>query len=149
MPLRGVEFLISSLIHHEVLRQLREHFGAAFDPEVILAGLRAKRVLEVVDFTVADAERLAARVNARFPSRDEWAGHKKQRACACLGLKDDVTSASGATCGATVDWLIGSHAERLDALMMTHDAGPEWTGVTRVSPKDVRRVLEAELARLS
>jgi predicted nucleic acid-binding protein len=120
-----------------VLHDLRQHFGPSFNPARISKGLAATGLL-VASVSQEHAEELAARLGRRFPDGDSWRAHKLEIAASCLGIAGrlgelGIVPPATSRCGATVDWLIGSHAVQESAILVTNDRQIEFEDVPTLS----------------
>ncbi len=134
---RPLQICVSALVHAEVLHDLRQHFGPRFNPVLISKEL-ANKGLAVAPVSKEHAEALAVRLGRRFPDGDRWRAHKLEIAASCLGIArrlDELGIVAPATsrCGATVDWLIGSHAVQQSAILVTNDRQIEFEDVPTLS----------------
>ncbi len=138
----GVRLVVSAPALAEIIMDLRQRFGDRYAPEMIADFIEGNDYLEIEAFTRADAEHQAERLTRLFADDASWQSAKVDAALADLKLahRDDIDR-SKARCSATIDWLIGSQAERGGWLLATHDKGPEFADLDRVSLERLRRAL--------
>ncbi|MEZ4431389.1 MAG: hypothetical protein R3F65_03170 [bacterium] len=128
----------------EILMDLRDRFGAHYDPSMIDDYIRDNTRLTIAPFTDADADHMAARLAARYGTDADWQRAKIETAFHELKLADRITTLHHpkARCSATIDWLIGSQTHRAGWILITDDTGPEFTDLPhRARFKQLRRVL--------
>lgn len=129
-----VRLAVCTVAHAEKLFDLKQQYSGTFNPDVIARGLESKG-LRIESFEVKHALETANRLGASYPSSQAWHQAKKERCLRCLGLDPEThpTPGSGRRCGATVDWLIGAHAQTEGYVLVTQDEGPEFQTLQRVS----------------
>ena len=135
---------VPSVVHMEVLFDLRQLRGAGYDAQTIVQGLLDKG-LEIQPFGEQHAEHAAARLGASFPSTADWHAAKRKRCLQCLGLgdRDASISASGKSCGATIDFVIAAHAAHEGWILVTDDRGPDFEGLTlKIKLEHLEKILE-------
>lgn len=143
-----IRLYVPAVVHAEVLFDLQQSYGQTYDADIVLRGLKDKG-LEVQPFEERHAEHAAARLGRSFPSREDWRAAKKKRCLQCLGLREqDVQVAgSGASCGATIDFVIAAHATHEGWILVTDDKGPDFAGIERkMKLEQVERCLADLLA---
>lgn len=126
-----VRLVIPALVHAERLYQVRRQH-ARFDEAMVHAHIEVLRHAGAVfaPFDVRAAEAMAGALCDRYATDEAWdaarggSRHRRQ--------------------STTVDWFIAAHALP-DAVVVTADAGPEWTWVRCARPDDLTAVL-GELA---
>jgi hypothetical protein len=125
-----VRLCVPAVVHMEVLFDLRQRHGVAFDAEAVLRGLLDKG-LSIAPFGEEHATRAAARLADNFPQTADWHAAKRKRCLQCLGLGEPEGRmlSSGKRCGATVDWVIAAHAAHEGWILVTSDNGPEFAGL--------------------
>lgn len=138
---------VPAVVHMELLFDLRQAYGPAFDPEAVVRGLFDKG-LSVASFEERHAEHAAARLGQSFPDVSSWHEAKRKRCLRCLKISEQAeqVKASGKGCGATVDWVIAAHAAHEGWILVTNDTGPEFAGL---EGKITLEKLEEELERLT
>lgn len=142
-----IRLCVPAVVHMEVLFDLRQRYGSAFDADFVLRNLFEKG-LTVEPFVEAHATHAAARLAESFPRTADWHGAKRRRCIECLGLRPSEVpnAASGKRCGATVDWVIAAQAAHEGWILVTNDTGPEFAGLEmKVSLDRLERAL-ADLA---
>lgn len=134
---------VSAVAHCEKVFDIKQQYQGAFDPQDILQGMRGKG-LAVAPFGEDEAVATAARLGVSYKDNATWYAAKKRRCLQCLGLNParDSAPGSGRRCGATVDWLIGGHAERLGCIVVGDDTGEEWTGLLRARLSTLEKALK-------
>lgn len=143
-----VRLVVSAPAFAEILMDVRRHWrgrNTRYDPDEITRFITENTRLEIAPFDVDDARHMAARLDRRFGDDEAWQAAKIDAAFAELKLTDraDTLRRPSARCSATVDWLIGSQAERRRWLLATDDKGPEFSDVEVVRHGALRRALDA------
>lgn len=115
----------------EILMDLREHFAARYDPDRIATFLTENARLDIPAFDASDADHMAARLHARFGDDERWQQARIDAAFAELRLSGEADGLrrAKARCSASIDWLIGSQADRRGWLLVTDDRGPEFADI--------------------
>jgi hypothetical protein len=128
-----VHLAVSTAAHAEKLFDLKQRYRDTFDPAVILKGLESKG-LQIEPFEVRHALETANRLGTSYSSTQAWHQAKKNRCPRCVGLDPDTHQApgTGQQCGATVDWLIGAHAQAEGYVLVTDDKGVEFKQLERI-----------------
>lgn len=143
---------VPAVVHMEVLFDLRQHIGAAFDADAVLQGLLDKG-LTVAPFAEEHAARAAAHLAASFPDNADWQTAKRRRCVECLGLVRSEEAARAISskkkrCGATVDWVIAAHAAHEGWILVTDDPGPEFAGLElKLSLPELEQILAALMVK--
>lgn len=126
------ELIVCVLAHGEVLMDLKQKHKETFDHTVIVAGLQAKQLL-IQDFTPDHALATAEYLGGRYSENKDWHQAKKRLYMERLGLHPDRDAdkvrSSGATCSATIDWFIISHARAEKCILVSNDRGAEFAGI--------------------
>lgn len=138
---------VPSVVHMEVLFDLRQMKREEYDAQTVVQGLIDKG-LEILPFDKQHAEHAAARLGASFPSDAEWHAGKRKRCLQCLGGRDDAARlpGSGKRCGATVDFVIAAHAAHEGWILVTNDDGPDFAGLElKMTLERVEQLLAALL----
>jgi len=126
-----IHMAISSVVLVEKLQDLRTQYGKRFNPALVETFL-VSQTLAVLPFACPEAASSAAHIATAHPSSDAWHAFKRRRCLACLGLPQDHDApGKGSSCGATLDWLVAGHAQHCEALLVTHDGGPEFASIAR------------------
>lgn len=142
-----VGLVVSSVVLHEKIRQMRQRYLGEFDDTQPLRFLREKHIT-VEAFDHSHALKVASRIQGLYPTKEDWWTFKKASCLNCLKVEESATSETGEACGATVDWLIVGHADAMGYLLVSDDRGPEFDAVTLRAKRDVtlaaaKRVLAA------
>lgn len=139
-----VRLLLSAVAYAEKLFDLKQKFRDKFDMKTILEGLRRKNI-EFQPFDDRHALETAVHLGQQYETDEKWQQAKRARYLSALGLsRNTAIEATGSSCGATVDWLIGGHALAEGCILVTNDTGIEFKGLERVRLD----VLEAAVAEL-
>lgn len=143
----GIRLIISAVAHAEKLFDLKQKFQEKFKVDEILKGLARKNV-DIQAFESRHSLETAVRLGQRYPKDVDWHKAKRARYIAALGLPADTDApATGKHCGATVDWLVGGHAQAEEAILVTNDTGPEFRGLAeRVKLEILEDALDELLA---
>jgi hypothetical protein len=140
-----VQLVVSTVVYAEKLFDLKQRYGQAFNLDEIVRGLRQKKI-ELQAFDSHHALATAVRLGEKYKDDAEWQRAKRARYIAALGLPNDTAvTATGRNCGATVDWLVGGHAQAEGAILVTDDNDPEFGGTIERVRLDI---LEAALDEL-
>lgn len=142
-----IRLLITAVAYAEKLFDLKQRFREKFDIKFILEGLARKRI-EFQAFDANHALETAERLGRRFPTDAAWHEAKRKRYLQSLNLPENTTTpGTGKSCGATIDWLVGGHAEAEGAILVTNDQGPEFHGIDdRVRLQILKDVVDQLLA---
>lgn len=145
-----VRLVVSTVVYAEKLFDLKQRYGEIFDLNEILRGLQQKN-LDVQPFSTRHALATAVRLGEKYKDDAAWQCAKRARYIAALGLsKDTAAPATGRNCGATIDWLIGGHAQAEGAILVTDDTDPEFGGgIERVRFDVLKTALDKLLAEPS
>jgi predicted nucleic acid-binding protein len=146
-----IGLFVSAVVHAEKLFDLRQGLGAHYDLVHVSNAMKA-RGLGVLPFDLDHADATAALLARSFPTRDAWREAKCKRCVDCLGLGHAgvTTPGKGATCSATVDWLIAGHAQAEQCILVTDDRGVEFRHVaSQVKLATLETALQGMLAALS
>ena len=146
-PRPRIRLVISAVAYAEKLFDLKQRFHNRFDIGRILDGLTRKK-LDFQAFNDQHALATAVRLGQRFPTDADWHEAKRKRYLRSLGLPENTTTqGTGKSCGATVDWLVGGHAQAEGAILVTDDQGPEFHGLAeRVHFQVLKDVVDQLLA---
>lgn len=129
-----IHMAISSVVLVEKLQDLRVQCiqqEKGFNPALIETFLD-NQSLAVLPFARPEAASSAAHIATAHPSSDAWHAFKRRRCLACLGLPQDHDApGKGSSCGANIDWLVAGHTQHDEALLVTHDGGPEFVSIAR------------------
>lgn len=142
---------VPSVVHMEVLFDLRQLRGASYEPREVVQGLLDKG-LEIQPFGEQHAEHAAARLGESFPTSADWHAAKRTRCIQCLGLNERSVSISGSgkSCGATIDLVIAAHAAYEGWILVTNDRGPDFAGLTlKIKLDQLEKILEEIVGRRS
>jgi len=142
-----VRLVISAVAYTEKLFDLKQRFRDRFDLNRILQGLKRKQI-DFHAFDAGHALATAVRLGEKYKDDAEWQRAKRARYIAALGLPRDTNApATGRNCGATIDWLIGGHAQAEGAILVTDDNDPEFGGgIERVKLEVLEAALDDLLA---
>jgi hypothetical protein len=149
-----IRLCVPAAAHAERLFDLAQEHGTAYNVELV-RGVLHERQVEILDFTVDDAEHCAELLVQRYGTPAEWHAFKKRRCLECAGLPakyHDLAKGTGKKCGASNDWLIIAQASRQDMLLVMDDKGRhgEFNLIQHQARySDVRTALERILGELA
>jgi hypothetical protein len=141
-----VALIVCTIAHAEKLMDLKQLWRERFDRREILRGLERKG-LHIQPFEAEHAMETGDRLGERYPDGEAWRTAKKRRYMEALGMSpirdSDRVSGSGASCDATIDWLIVGHARAEGCVLVTRDGGDEFKGfVDRVRIETLQAAIE-------
>jgi len=138
---KGVRVVVHAQVHLEVCRQRRVKDGASFSPHIIESFLKQLDI-EVFDSTLdrAAAERWAALLHQRYPTKKDW---KSAKLSAVKARLPDDTSVPVERVPMTTDWLIALAIEDQGAYVAVEDRGEEWSALRATVPKRALSFVEA------
>lgn len=147
-----IRLCVPSVVHMEVLFDVRQTLKAAFDPNVVLQGLVDKG-LTIEPFDAKHAEHAAERLAESFPRSEDWQAAKRRHCIEYLGLglseeRVRELAAKKKRCSATIDWVIAAHAAHEGWIMITNDKGPEVASLElKMSLEQLEDILASQVAR--
>ncbi len=144
-----ISLCVPAVAHTEHLFHMAQKLASAFDITIVHHVLD-QRNIEILDFTVGEAEHCVELLVQRYETPAKWYAFKKRRCLECIGLPNNyATEGSGKKCGAPNDWLIVAQANARKALLVTEDKGPEFAHIERIVYfADVQATLQRVLAEL-
>lgn len=144
-PRLQISIIVPSLVHMEVLHDLRVDLGEKpFDETRPHPVFRDKKA-EVVSFTEQAAMKASGALHRWFGSGEAWSNAKRERCLEILGLKS--AEAPGKSGLASIDWAIAAQAEAAGWILVTADAGAEFRNVSLKIKKIELRKLFDDLLR--
>ncbi len=142
-----IRLVICAVAHFEKLFHLKQHLKHKFNVSVVVQMLKTKGV-EIQPFDVEHALHTANRIGSQHKTSADWQNAKREMYLQSLGFPlSTQTIGTGKNCGATIDWLIGGHAQAENAILVTDDEGPEYRGIVdRVKLEVVEAAINELLA---
>jgi hypothetical protein len=128
----GVRVVVHAQVHLELCRQLREKFGAGFDPASVAGYVEAAGfVVEDGSYSREDAEAWAAQIHQRYPTAAAW---KAAKLSAVRGQLPAGAALPARGVPMTTDWLIALTVERRGGFVAVDDKGEEWAALRALNP---------------
>lgn len=138
---KGVRVVVHAQVHLETCRRQRVHLGETFS-QTIISSFLEQLGIEVVEARLdrAAAERWAAQLHQRYPTKEDW---KQAKLRAVKARLPDGASLPAQRVPMTTDWLIALEAEAHGAVVVVEDKGEEWGALKAMTPPSALSYEEA------